>query len=51
PYRLCTCGGAWILNKLRGSIANWTSLMLFGMMKKLPVMMDVAQRRRLGALF
>ncbi|GJS63309.1 hypothetical protein Tco_0677873 [Tanacetum coccineum] len=29
-YRLCTGGGAWILNKLRGSITNQTSWMLYG---------------------
>ncbi|GJV56547.1 mitochondrial proton/calcium exchanger protein-like protein isoform X1 [Tanacetum coccineum] len=29
PYKLCTGGGAWILNKLRRSIANRTSWMLY----------------------
>ncbi|GJW43677.1 hypothetical protein Tco_0072476 [Tanacetum coccineum] len=28
-YRLCPCGGAWILNKLLGGIANRTSWMLY----------------------
>ncbi|GJR80064.1 hypothetical protein Tco_0150849 [Tanacetum coccineum] len=50
PYRLCTCGGAWILNKLRGSIANQASWMLYRWLVMLPVMMDVALRKRLGAL-
>ncbi|GJV29105.1 hypothetical protein Tco_1385553 [Tanacetum coccineum] len=50
PYRLCTYGGAWILNKLRGSITNWTSWMLYMWLVKFPVMMNVARRRRPGAL-
>ncbi|GJT16653.1 hypothetical protein Tco_0875359 [Tanacetum coccineum] len=49
PYRLYTCGGAWIPNKLRGSIANRTSWMLYRWLVKLPVMVDVAQRSRLGS--
>ncbi|GJV16179.1 hypothetical protein Tco_1361502 [Tanacetum coccineum] len=42
PFRLCTGGGAWILNKLRGSITNWTSWMLYRSSLKLLVMLDVA---------
>ncbi|GJS03766.1 hypothetical protein Tco_0320274 [Tanacetum coccineum] len=50
PYRLCT-GGAWILNKLQGNIANRTSWMLYRRLVKLPVMLDVARGSRLGAWF
>ncbi|GJV59636.1 hypothetical protein Tco_1465736 [Tanacetum coccineum] len=49
PYMLCTGGGAWILNKLRESFANQTSWMLYKRLVKLPVMLDVARGRRLGA--
>ncbi|GJU88648.1 hypothetical protein Tco_1301071 [Tanacetum coccineum] len=51
PYRLCTCGSAWILNKLRGSIANRTSWMLYRWLVKFPVMLDIGQGSRLGAWF
>ncbi|GKA19372.1 hypothetical protein Tco_0699287 [Tanacetum coccineum] len=50
PYKLCIGGGAWILNKLRRSIANRTSWMLYKWYVKFPMTMDVARRRRLGAL-
>ncbi|GJU37227.1 putative ribonuclease H-like domain-containing protein [Tanacetum coccineum] len=46
----CTGRGARILIKLQGSILNSLGFMLFLMMKKLLVMVDVAQRRRLRAL-
>ncbi|GJZ37701.1 reverse transcriptase domain-containing protein [Tanacetum coccineum] len=49
PYRLCTCGGAWILNKLRGSITNWTSWMLYFWLIMLHVMLDIVRGSRLGA--
>ncbi|GJX77689.1 hypothetical protein Tco_0324500 [Tanacetum coccineum] len=49
PGRLCTIGGAWILNKLRGSIANRTSWMLYMWLVKSPVVLDIARGRRLGA--
>nr|GEW56603.1 hypothetical protein [Tanacetum cinerariifolium] len=47
--RLCTGGGAWILNKLRGSITNQTSWMLYIRLVKFPVMLDVARGCRLEA--
>ncbi|GJS83765.1 hypothetical protein Tco_0750306 [Tanacetum coccineum] len=49
PYRLCTSGGAWILNKLRGSIANRTSWMLYRWLVKFPVILDIVRGSRLGA--
>ncbi|GKA95062.1 retrovirus-related pol polyprotein from transposon TNT 1-94, partial [Tanacetum coccineum] len=49
PYRLCTSGGAWILNKMQGSIANRTSWMLYMWLVKFLVMVDVARRSRLRA--
>ncbi|GJU97640.1 hypothetical protein Tco_1326911 [Tanacetum coccineum] len=42
--------GARMLIKLRGSIPNQTSWMLYRLMKKLLVMVDVARGSRLGAL-
>ncbi|GJY98233.1 hypothetical protein Tco_0515143 [Tanacetum coccineum] len=44
-----TCGGAWILNKLRGSIANRTSWMLYWWLVMLHVMLDIVRGSRLGA--
>ncbi|GJY11671.1 retrovirus-related pol polyprotein from transposon TNT 1-94 [Tanacetum coccineum] len=49
PYRLCTSGGAWILNKLQGSITKRTSWMLYRWLVKLLVMLDIARGSRLGA--
>nr|GFA13286.1 hypothetical protein [Tanacetum cinerariifolium] len=46
--RKCTGCGARMLNKLQESIPNWSSRMLYRMLK-LPVMVDVAQGSRLGA--
>ncbi|GJY82830.1 hypothetical protein Tco_0496206 [Tanacetum coccineum] len=48
-YRLCTGCGARTLIKLRGIIPNWSSRMLYRRMMKLPMMVDVARRNRLGA--
>ncbi|GJR75704.1 hypothetical protein Tco_0088069 [Tanacetum coccineum] len=49
PGRLCTCGGAWILNKLRESITNRTSWMLYKWLVMLHVMLDIVRGSRLGA--
>ncbi|GJX55964.1 hypothetical protein Tco_0285861, partial [Tanacetum coccineum] len=47
--RVFTWSGARMLIKLQGSILNWPSWMLYRLMNKLLIMVDVARESRLGA--